>query len=430
MLKFFKLKKLLLQTLFLYIFLLTSSGVSLERFYRGESVSNYFSGVVSLNDNKYKESYDFFKNLESLEDDHSQYSKSYIETLINNSKINEAFRYSKKLKKKGMNFFQSDIIILSKLIKNNNFDKAYDYMSSTNENNYPALQDLLNQIIFSWIKIEKSNLNFNEANEVFQQISPRYKNIKKINDVFLNCYFDTKNAEVQFKNLINDQNTDFSRYTFFYIDYLLKKGLSQKANLVLKAKLIDVPRNLLLNQLYSDIKKDRQNYLQNSFNCKNISHIIAELFYITANALSSQSLYSFSNFYVNLAKYLNQNFFSYNTLLAENFVMVGDYEKANKIYLLLKKFGENYSWHSSKQIARLKNEKLKTKEALFEIEKSYRNLKSPNLYQTYDFAQFLKNNQKFKESIKYYTKVIKNISKAQPAFQASTVTVCFSRYFC
>ena len=135
-----------------------------------------------------------------------------------------------------MNFFQSDIIILSKLIKNNNFDKAYDYMSSTNENNYPALQDLLNQIIFSWIKIEKSNLNFNEANEVFQQISPRYKNIKKINDVFLNCYFDTKNAEVQFKNLINDQNTDFSRYTFFYIDYLLKKGLSQKANLVLKAK--------------------------------------------------------------------------------------------------------------------------------------------------------------------------------------------------
>ena len=101
MLKFFKLKKLLLQTLFLYIFLLTSSGVSLERFYRGESVSNYFSGVVSLNDNKYKESYDFFKNLESLEDDHSQYSKSYIETLINNSKINEAFRYSKKLKKKG-----------------------------------------------------------------------------------------------------------------------------------------------------------------------------------------------------------------------------------------------------------------------------------------------------------------------------------------
>ncbi len=416
MLKFFKLKKLLLQTLFLYIFLLTSSGVSLERFYRGESVSNYFSGVVSLNDNKYKESYDFFKNLENLEDDHSQFSKSYIETLINNSKINEAFRYSKKLKKKEMNFFQSDIIILSKLIKNNNFDKAYDYMSSISENNYPTLQELLNQIIFSWIKIEKSNLNFSEANEVFQQISPRYKNIKKINDVFLNCYFDTKNAEAQFKNLVNDQNTDFSRYTFFYIDYLLKKGLPQKATLVLEAKLLDVPRNILLNQLYSDIKKERQNYLQNSFNCKNISHIIAELFYITANALSSQSLYSFSNFYVNLAKYLNQNFFSYNTLLAENFVMVGDYEKANKIYLLLKKFGENYSWHSSKQIARLKNEKLKTKEALFEIEKSYRNLKSPNLYQTYDFAQFLKNNQKFKESIKYYTKVIKNISKAHELY--------------
>ena len=137
-----------------------------------------------------------------------------------------------------MNFFQSDIIILSKLIKNNNFDKAYDYMSSISENNYPTLQELINQIIFSWIKIEKSNLNFSEANEVFQQISPRYKNIKKINDVFLNCYFDTKNAEAQFKNLVNDQNTDFSRYTFFLHRLFVKKRFAPKSNFSFKSKII------------------------------------------------------------------------------------------------------------------------------------------------------------------------------------------------
>ena len=95
----------------------------------------------------------------------------------------------------------------------------------------------------------------------------------------------------------------------FYIDYLLKKDLSKKANLILKAKLIDVPRNLLLNQLYSDLNQKKQNYLRNNFDCKNISNIIAELLYITANALSTQNLHSASNFYVNLAIYLNQNFF-------------------------------------------------------------------------------------------------------------------------
>ena len=71
--KFFKLKKLILQTLFLYIFLFTSSSMSLEKYYKSEFVSNYFSGIISLHNNKYKESYNFFKNLENLEDNHIRY---------------------------------------------------------------------------------------------------------------------------------------------------------------------------------------------------------------------------------------------------------------------------------------------------------------------------------------------------------------------
>ena len=57
--------------------------------------------------------------------------------------------------------------------------------------------------------------------------------------------------ETKFQNLINDKNTDFSRYAFFYANYLLKKDLTKKASLFLSEKLTDAPRNLLLNQLYS-----------------------------------------------------------------------------------------------------------------------------------------------------------------------------------
>ena len=186
--------------------------------------------------------------------------------------------------------------------------------------------------------------------------------------------------------------------------------------MILTTKLDEVPRNLLLNQLYSDINFEKQNYLQNNFDCKNISNIIAELFYITANALSTQGLYSASNFYINLAKYLNQNFFSYNTLLAENFMMIEDYEKAKEIYLLLQKFGEYYSWYSSKQIALLSTENTETNQAIKVLENSYKNLNSPNLYQTYDLAQFLKNNQKFDKSINYYSKVLLNLSKSHELY--------------
>ncbi len=80
--------------------MLTSSSMGLEKYYKGESVSNYFSGVISLQDNKYEDSYTFFKSLDNLEDNHSKFPKLYIESLVNNSKINEAFKYSKKLKKK------------------------------------------------------------------------------------------------------------------------------------------------------------------------------------------------------------------------------------------------------------------------------------------------------------------------------------------
>ena len=414
--KFFKLNKLVLQIFFFYIVLLTGPGETLEKYYRGESVSNYFSGILSLQDNKYKESYNFFKKLENLENNHFEYSRSFLETLVNNSKINEAFKYSKKLQTKDMNFFQSDLVIISKFVKNKDFQKANNILTTINKSNYSSLEELLSLIISNWVQIEKFNLNYNEANEKFKSINPRYENIKKINNIFLNCYFDTKNLETEFQNLISDKTTDFSRYTFFYANYLFKKNLSKKANFILSEKLAEYPRNLLLNQLNSDIKLKKQNYLQNNFECKNVSNIIAELFYITANALSSQSFYSLSNFYINLAKYLNQNFYSYNNLLAENFVRIENYQKAKKIYLLLKNFGEYYSWHSSKQIALLDIEESKKDDVLKNLQKSYSNLNRPNVFQTYDFAQFLKNNEKFEESINLYSKVLQKISPSHELY--------------
>ena len=60
---------------------------------------------------------------------------------------------------------------------------------------------------------------------------------------------------------------------------------------------------------------------KNIFNCNNSTHIIAELFYILANVLSSQEDYKLSNFYINIAKFLNPKF-KYNLSLVA-FVGVG-----------------------------------------------------------------------------------------------------------
>ncbi len=396
--------------------LLTTPTLSLERIYKSNSVSNYFSGLIALSSNKYDESYNFFKKLRNLGESHSKYSESFIDSLVNNSKINEAFRYGMILKKKNLNIYESDIVIVSKFIKNEDFNRAYDYLISLNkENDYSELQRLIHQNLFNWVKIEKLNLNLKDAKTVFKSSSQKYENINKINEVFLNCYYDSPNLSKSFEKLIYDQNTNFTRYTFFYADHLFKKNLFSKANLILDFELQRNPRNLLLNQLKLDINS-KKNYLKNNFDCKNISHIIAEIFYITSNALSSRGIYSISNFYINLSKFLNQNFLSYNTLLAENFMMLEDYAIAYKTYLLLNKGGKVYNWHSSKQIALINIKKKEREKAIRIMEKNYRQLDNPTIHQTYDYANFLKNNEKFKKSIKYYSKLIGKISSTHELY--------------
>ncbi len=417
---FFKPYKPILQIFFLYYFIFTTSGLGLEKDYTGKSLSNYFSGIVALDLNQYDEAYNFLRKNQKLENIHSKYSKVYIESLINSSKINEAFKHGRILNKNKLNFYQSDIVVISKLIKNENFDEAYNYSVSIKKLGYNPLQNLVDQIILSWIKIKKFELDYEEAKTVFETLDSKYTNINQINNIFLSCYYDDKNAQNKFEKLINNKKTNFSRYTFFYVNYLFKKNLTNKANFVLEKTLKANPRNLLLSQLKSDINSKNRNPLQNNFDCKNISNVVAELFYISANALSSQSIYPASNFYINLAKYLNQNFYSYNSLLAENFMMLKDYKKAKKIYFLLRKSGEIYNWYSSKQIAIINIEEDNVSEAIKIMERSYSKLKKPDLYQIYDFAYFLKNNEKFKESIKYYSIILNEISQSHDLYAKAT----------
>ena len=105
-----------------------------------------------------------------------------------------------------------------------------------------------------------------------------------------------------------NKNTNFSRYNYFYAVYLNNIGKIDKAKKITITSLKQYPRNLLLNQLKLDLKLS--NYDHN-FNCKNLSHVIAEIFYITANVLSSENFFVSSNFYFNLSKYLNKDFYSF-----------------------------------------------------------------------------------------------------------------------
>ena len=123
---------------------------------------------------------------------------------------------------------------------------------------------------------------------------------------------------------------------------------------------------------------------------------------------------------MNLAKFLNKDFHSFDTLLAENFYKVDNFEKAKKIYRNLLKRGEAFKWYSTKQLARISIKEEEKEEAIKLTRSTYEDLETKEVYETFDFAEFLKNNEKFKESINYYTTVLNSIKKDHPLYPEVT----------
>ena len=119
---------------------------------------------------------------------------------------------------------------------------------------------------------------------------------------------------------------------------------------------------------------------------------------------------------MNLSKYLNNDFYSFNTLLAENFYKTDDFTQAKKIYKEMSKQGEAFFWYSAKQNAKIFIKEDKKEKALKLITNTYAKLSEKNIYQTFDYAKFLKNNHQFENSIKLYTQIIKKINKDHPLY--------------
>ena len=80
--------------------------------------------------------------------------------------------------------------------------------------------------------------------------------------------------------------------------------------------------------------------------------------------------------------------------MAENFYKIGDFKKAKKIYYNLGKHGDAFNWFSAKQLSSIFIKEKNKSEAFKLLDKSYKNLLEKEIYETFDYAEFLKNNEK------------------------------------
>ena len=382
----------------------------IDKFLNENDITNYFSGIVAINENQYQDSYYYLKDLNNLEQSHYNYSQYFQYSLITLKKFREAVNYSKKLEENKIDNFESNLISAVYYLKNQDQAKSTYYIEQLIDKSQPGtIQNLVSSSLNSWVNI-KNQHNLESSLKLLDSIPRNFENLKKIQKAFVYCYFDSNKTGNVFRELFANPNIDFSRYIFFYVNYLLKKDdTKEEAENILQDSLKQYPKNLILNQLNVDIEQNRKT--NNQFDCSEPNQVIAEMLYVVANALAAQSNYVASNFYLNLANYLNPNFQSYTTLYAENFYNIEEFDKAKELYMEIQKQGSVYSWHANKQIAFILIKQGNKQEAVKYLKDKYQKIKSPSLYEIFDFAEFLKNNENYDDSIKYYSQLLSLIDK-------------------
>tara|TARA_B100000446_G_scaffold48725_1_gene44957 strand:- start:287 stop:1975 length:1689 start_codon:yes stop_codon:yes gene_type:complete len=368
-----------------------------------KDLSNYFSAKVSYDNQKNVDALKFFKSSKSLINKHNPYLKQYIFSLILDGKVKTAIKELKSNEnKKNSDFFEAYLLLIIDSINKNDFKKTTKYL-----NNLPKFSDndTLNLIIYESIK----NYNFLFENKRMPSNDSTFSNLTLISRAFQSCYLDQKQTQSYFDNLIQNNEVDYSRYIFFYINNLIEQNKFQTAKEI--ADQIDfLNSSLLIMQTKNWIDNKKLEKFTEIFSCKSESNILSEFFYLIANLYSSQNDFEKSNFYINISNFLNPKFKFNLSLLVENYYKNNNYKKTENI---LNNFNENddiYYWYKIKKKASIISNELGTQESLNFINSKFKKIKNPSSKILFDMANITKGLEEYETSIVYYNKVLSKIS--------------------
>jgi len=213
--------------------------------------------------------------------------------------------------------------------------KSYEFIN--NDRIALIIAETLNQYLYVF-----------EENKI-PNMKKKFGNFSFINEVFQKCYLDDENTKTYFDKIVNNENDeDYSRYKFFYINYLIENKKYDKAKEITD-NLDYLDASLLNSQGKKWIEDQKLNEFKKIFSCRNSNDIVSELFFLVANLYSSQGNYEQSNFYLNISHYLNPKFLFNLSLLAENYYFNEDYSNTTKILKSFNEKAEFYYWFKLKK---------------------------------------------------------------------------------
>ena len=222
---FNKLTKLFVTITLLYQTPVYSKSASFNEF-NSKDLSNYFSGIVASENNNNSDALKFFNASKDLLKKHKSYLKRYTYSLVLENKVSQAINVIKNGTNEGeLNFFDAYMLLIVDSLKKNNLVQAEKYLDLSlrfqNENRFNlVIFETLRQYIYTF---KNKKILSNKKN---------FGNISIINQAFQRCYLKKENTRSSFLNLINNPDGDYSRYIFFYINFLIENNKIDEAKAV------------------------------------------------------------------------------------------------------------------------------------------------------------------------------------------------------
>ena len=151
------------------------------------------------------------------------------------------------ISKNNIDFFNAYILLAVDSLKKNNFKKADEYLTQSlkfqDQRRFNlVISETLRQYVYTF---KNKKILSNKQN---------FGNLSLIAQTFQNCYLQENNTGSFFLNLINNQQGDYSRYIFFYINYLIENKKIEEAKEI-AGQLEYINSTLLLSQSRSWIER-------------------------------------------------------------------------------------------------------------------------------------------------------------------------------
>ena len=390
---FFKNIKFFLIILILYQNPLHSQSASFDDF-DSRNLSKYFSGIVAFENKDISEALNFFNTSKVLLKKHNPYLKRYVYSLVLEDKVNQAINVIKQNKNKS-EFFEKYLLLTIDSLRRNDFSKASDYLfeakkyNKFNQFNSAILDTLIDYVfVFNEKKLPSDVKN--------------YGNLSIISTTFQRCYLEDPKTKTFFSKLISNDDADLTRYTFFYLAYLIENSQIEEAKKIIE-KIKFINTSLLLSQGKSWIVNGNEKKIKAVFSCKNHNDLISEFLFLVSNLYSTQDEFIESNFYLSLSNYLNPKFHYNLSLIVENQYSSGEFDHVKKILREFEKEDDFYYWYRLKKEAQIISKEINQKESLKFIKFNFEKIKKPNEKILFDIANFYKNAKEYEQAIKYYS---------------------------